>query len=151
MCRALVEWSRGQRVEHAHHVVDRIVGQMGIGGVPLDAADDEIPGGAAPSPNLDHVAEGVRVGGLTNEAGIKVFPAFGKPFENLAGAINRRAFFVAGDQQAYRSGFGPTVRVSVSFGQLVDSSHKGGDGALHVCRAAPVQHAVDHRARERVA
>ncbi len=62
--------------------------------------------------------------------------------DQRAGAVNRGAFFVAGDDQADRA----CVRRN-----LVQSGNKGRDAALHIDRAAPVQQVAANFGHERVA
>ncbi len=134
----LVQGGGGERAQHPHHVMDRIVRQVGIGGVALGAVDDHIASGAAAPPDLDHVAQRFRVGRLADDAGVELFAAFGQPFQHLARAVDGGAFLVAGDKQADGAGRGPVVRRAVAFHELRDGCGEARDRALHVGSAAPV-------------
>ena len=61
-----------------------------------------------PAPaDLDHVAQPVDRGRLADQAHIGLQPALGHPIDDRAGAVDRRAFLVAGDDQAESSRRGP--------------------------------------------
>ena len=90
---------------------------------------------AAP-PDLDHVAQLLRRGGFADNAGVDDLALGRQGLDHPFGAVQRRAFLVAGDQEGEGAG-GFTVRQ-----HLGNGGDPGGDPALHVHRAATVQDAV---------
>ncbi len=79
-----------------------------------------------------------------------VSPRSSSQSENLACAVDGGAFFVAGDQEADRSGNGPGVGYAVARYELPGGRGEGSDSAFHVGRAAPVKRAVDDLAGKRI-
>ena len=63
-------------------------------------------------------------------------------FDQSARAVNGRAFFVAGDNQADRTRFRRNV---------VQRRDEGGDAAFHIDRAAPVQQVTTNVGNKRIA
>ena len=61
ICRAVVELGRTQPVENADHFRDRVVGDMGIGGVALAAVHDELGVERSAPADFDFIAERARV------------------------------------------------------------------------------------------
>ena len=94
-------------VEQAQHAADRVVGEVRIGDMALLALHGHVAGERAAPADLDHVAEGVRVGRLAEDAMVEAFAARLRPGEQLDGAVDRRTFLVAGDQEADRAGRNP--------------------------------------------
>src|SRR6185312_2487092 len=117
---------------------------MGIGGMALTAADRDPPVERAAPAVLDGVADGLDRRRLAEHAMVETL-AFGpRPVEEPDRAVDRRAFLVAGEEEADRA----VERASL------DEAQGGGDGrgdpALHVAGAAAPELAVGDFARERV-
>ncbi len=105
----------------------------------LDALDRDRGAHAAPPADLDHVAEHLGAGGLTNHAGIERLALLGEPLQHLPGAVDGDAFLVAGDQQADRAVEGAVARAE----EARDRRDEGGDRALHVGGTPAEERAVD--------
>src|SRR3546814_18764791 len=82
--------------------MQRIVGELRVGGVPLRAAHGEACVEAAAAADLHHVAELGVAGRLADQAAVQGLVALGQPAQHFAGAVHRVAFLVAGDQQRDR-------------------------------------------------
>jgi hypothetical protein len=144
MRRAFVELLARDRIEHAHEPVRGVVGQVRIGGVALHAADREIAGhGAAPA-DLDHVAELFGIGGLADDAHVGDLALLLHPAKDFVRPVDGIAFLVAGDEEADRALEG----LALGAQERIGGRGEGGDGALHVGRAAAPELAVAHLARE---
>ena len=144
MLAAAVQRLLAQRAQHGEQSRDRIVGALGIGDMALNAAHREVAGQRTAPPDLQGVAEPLRIGRLADQAGIELLAAPDEPVEHLARAVDRRTFLVAGDQAADRPGRPMLLEKTRGCGD------EAGDRALHVDRATPVQHAVDDLAGERI-
>ena len=82
---------------------------------------------------------------LAQHAMVELFAARGRPFQQLGAAVDRDAFLVAGDQERDRA-----FRLAAVRGEMIERRRDlAGDRALHVHRAAAVQHAAGDVARER--
>ena len=138
MRRAVVERFAGQRCQHPHQPVDRVVGQVRVGDVALDAMHREVGVEAAPAADLDHVAERLGVGRLADDAGIGNLARRGQRRQHLLGAVDRRPLLVAGDEETDRAA---EIRPAVGE-EGRDRGREGGDRALHVRGAAPPYPAV---------
>jgi hypothetical protein len=102
--------------------------------MPLDAAHGQPPRERTAPPDLDRVAEPLRVGRLADQAGIRGLAPLGQPSEHLARAIDRRALLVAGNQEADRAG--RALRIE----EPGRGGHEAGDRTLHVDGAPPIEH-----------
>ena len=122
--------------------MDRVVGLVRVGRVALGAVDADLGVEAAAAADLDDVAEGLRVGGLADEAEVRDFAVGLHPVEHADGAVGGRAFFVAGDEEADRA--------LEDGGVGGRGGDEGGDAALHVAGAAADEVAVYHVAGEGV-
>ncbi len=101
----------------------------------LHALDGELAGQRAAPADLDHVAHRRRIGRLAEQAMVEALAAFGRPLEELHGAVHRDALLVTGDQERDRS-----FRRACARSEVVERSrHGASDGALHVDRAAAVE------------
>ena len=127
-------------------LVDRIAGEVRIGDVALHALDAQLARQRAAAPVLDHVAERAHGGRLADDAVVELPALRGEPVAERHGAVERRAFLVARDQEGDRAG-----RIGPGGDELLDRDHHRGERALHVGSAAAVQHAVAVRRHERVA
>ncbi len=118
---------------------------MRIGDVPLHPTHHEAGVQAAATACLDHFPQPSGVGRLAAQAEIRDVLVRRHPVQHAPCAVQLRAFLVPGDEQADR----PGGKASPARQALRHRVHEGGDRALHVAGAAPVQRAVDHRALER--
>ena len=76
---------------------------------------------------------------------VEFLAALGAPFQQLDGAVDGDVLFVAGDQERDR-----TLRLAAIVGEILQhGGDAAGDAALHVDRAAAIEEAVLHFARER--
>ena len=81
----------------------RIVGAVRIGDVALLAGDDQHAVLRAAPAELDGVAELVDIARLAQHAMVELLAARRRPLQQLEGAVDRDAFFVAGDQERDRA------------------------------------------------
>ncbi|MNL74839.1 hypothetical protein D3C87_2005400 [compost metagenome] len=95
----MVEGRMHQRFGHQDDATHRIVGEMGIGRVPLHAMHCYRARDRATPADLDHVAEPVGIGRFADQAGIPALAPVRRPFQQFDGPVDRRAFLVAGNQQ----------------------------------------------------
>src|SRR5260221_620739 len=98
-----IELFARHRVQHADEVMDGIVGEMRVGGVALGPVNGQGAGQAAAAADLDHVAEGLGVGRLADDAGVETLAARFQPVEHLLRAVDRDTLLVAGNEQADRA------------------------------------------------
>ena len=110
----------------------------------LAAVDQEPAGQRAAPAVLDRVAQRADGGRLADDAMVETLAFHQRPFEELDGAVDRRAFLVAGDEEADRAG----ERL------LGDEAQGGGcrrgEAALHVASAAAPELTVGDFGRERI-
>jgi hypothetical protein len=119
---------------------------MRVGDVALLAVYGQAPAQRAAPTVLDDIAEpGVR-GRFAHQTIVDMLAARREPIDHLDGAVDRRAFFVGGDQQADRA-----LMVGMLPDKILDRGDERRQRALHVGGAAPVQQSVAHLRRERVA
>ena len=135
---AVIERDRVDLGQHRHQFGDRIVGELRIGNMPLTAGHFDPDVDRSAPPDLDRIAEPIGRGRFADEAQIGLQPALRQPIEDRAGAVDRRAFLVAGEQQADDALAGGTR----------GGGDEGGDRALHVDRAAPVEQIAANFGRE---
>ena len=124
MLGAVVERRGGQRVQHARPAgAPGCRRDAGRRRGPARRATVEPAGHAAAPADLDHVAERRRDGRLADQAGVEHLAVLPQPVQHLAGAVDRGAFLVAGDQQADRAG-----EVVAALGQeALGRGDEGGD------------------------
>jgi hypothetical protein len=126
--------------------VHRVLAQMRIGDVRLDALHPQAAMQGAAAAVLHHVAEAGHAGGFADDAGVDALAACGQPFHHAHRAVDGRAFLVRGDQPGDGTG------VLRMFGQeMLDSGKPGGDGALHVGRAAAIELPIAFQRQEGIA
>src|SRR5690606_34910118 len=89
--------------------------------------------------DLDHVAQTLDAGRFADEAQVGHFAALADQLDQRAGAVDRRAFLVAGYDHAERAGLARNLRR-----RRDHRRHR----ALHVDRAAPVEQVAAHLGRE---
>ena len=92
---------------------------------------------AAPASDLDGLAEMIGVGRLANNHLIETFARRMQRFHQLDGAIDRRAFFIAGHQKGNGAG-----RRAILIEIMTGGGDEGGNRAFHVRRSASPKHAV---------
>ena len=111
----------------------------------LHAADGEFAAHAATAAVFDHVASTFYRRGFANDAVIHLYTALFEQLANHYRAVDRRAFFVAGEQQ------GDGQRgVGLASHEFFHCHHKGGNGGFHIARAPAKQTAIAVRRGERV-
>ena len=135
MLGAVVQRPVQDRRQHLHQALDRVVGQMRIGGVAAGAQNGEESGHRPPAADLDHIAQRFGIGRFADQAGIQDLALFGQPFEHPDRAVDGLAFLVAGDQQAD----GPRKAVIPGFKKPRRGGGETGDRGFHVRRAAAVK------------
>ncbi len=146
MIAAPVERLRRQAADQPHQPRDRIVGAVRIGHVTLPAAHYQRAVERAAPAGLDGVADGLDVARLAEDAMIESFAAPGRPLQQLHGAVDGYALFVAGDEQRQRAVRGPAA----VGGEVVERrGDKTGHAAFHVDDAAAVQPVFGNCAGER--
>ena len=131
MCVAVIKVRCSETAQHGNQAGQWIVGELRIGGVALGAKYGEARVQTAASANLDHIAEMFGIGRLANQAEINLLIIFLQPLEQGARAIDRRAFFIASDQQAD----GTFRWIGVGAQKACGGGDEGGDCALHVAGA----------------
>src|ERR1019366_3054967 len=139
MRRALVERRGGQGIEQTHEFWKGIVRLLGVGGMTLPSLDDERAIERAAPSNLDRVAERLSARRFADDAMVEALAFVVSPAQELFGAIDRRAFLVAGDEKTDRA----LVR-SMLRGISAGGGGKRGNAPLHVGRAAPPDRAIGH-------
>ncbi|MDT4852260.1 hypothetical protein FQZ97_864840 [compost metagenome] len=137
---------RHQFGQCGRHRVHRVLRQVRVRDVALHAVHRELAAHGAAAAVLDHVAAARDRGGLADDAVVDGFTACGQRVADDHGAVDARAFLVAGQQQGQRE-----RRVGLALQELFDGGHEGRDRGLHVAGAAAVELAVAVRGRERVA
>ena len=103
MRRAGIEWRGGQGAEQSHELWNRIVRSLGKGGMALAALDNERAVERAAPADLDRVAEPLKARWFADDAMVEVFAFPVSPAQEFFGAIDGRAFLVAGDEKADRA------------------------------------------------
>ena len=104
------------------------------------------PGQRAAAADLDGVAEFLFARRLADDAPVDLLAALAQRLDHLLGAVDRRAFLVAGDQVGDRA-----LVLRVRLHEIFGGGDHGGQRALHVGGAAAKQQAVAHRGLERIA
>ncbi|MND90501.1 hypothetical protein D3C80_825860 [compost metagenome] len=117
--------------------VDRVLGQVRVGHVALHTAHGQLGAEGAATTVLDHVTHQGGARRFADDAPVQTFLARGEAFDHGLGAVVRRAFFVAGDQEG---DFALVIRV-VGDKTLGGDGH-GGEAAFHVGGATAAEHAV---------
>ncbi len=96
--------------------------------------------------NLGHFAQGSRVCWLTNNAMVNGLALIGNCLQHLLGAVDGRAFLVAGDQET-----DGTIEITVARRQELGCGiGEAGDCGFHVDRSPAIEGAVLHLRAERV-
>ena len=139
--RPCIQAVRREVVEQGQQPMHRIIRQMRIGDMALNAGHGDGRAEAAATPDLDDLAEAVRIGRLPHHTEIRHLAMLAHPLHDAHGAVPRRPLLVARDEQRDRSrqGFG---RLGLSHAR-----NEGCNRRLHIAGAAPMQHAIlDHAA-----
>ncbi len=121
--------------------VDRVLRQVRIGDMALHAAYGQLGAEGATTAVLDHVTDQGGARRLADDAPVQTLLARRQALDHGFGAVVRRAFFVAGDQER---DLALVIRV---VGDKAFGGHgHGGEAAFHVRRATAAEHAVfvDH-------
>ena len=127
---APVKFRTVHRCQHLHQPCHRIVGQMGIGDMPLCPCHNQMAAQTAPPPVLDHVTQHVGIGGFAHDAHVRDLVIGHGPFDHSYRTIQRITFFITGDQQADRPG-----HAAANYHRR--RSHKGSHTAFHIgCTAS---------------
>ena len=126
-------------------LVDGVARQLRVGDVALDAAHGELAAERAATAVLDHVARLFDRCGFAHDAVVQRFATGFELLHHHFGAVNRRAFLVAGQQEGDGN-----LRVWVSGQKFFHRHDERGDGGFHVTGAAAKELAVLVRGRERV-
>ncbi|MNP06740.1 hypothetical protein D3C76_987370 [compost metagenome] len=131
----------GQFCQGRSGEVDRILCQVRVSHVTLHTAHGQLGAEGAATAVLDHVTHQGGARRFADDAPVQTLLARGQAFNHRLGAVMRRAFFIAGDQEG---DLALVIRV-------VGDETLGGHGhrrqaAFHVRRAAAAEHAVlvDH-------
>jgi hypothetical protein len=103
LCAALVKRLALQRCDKRNEAANRIFGALRIGDVPLFAADNQMAVERTATAHLDGIAHRLLIARLAQDAVIEFLAALGGPFQQLGRAIDRDAFFVAGNQKRDRA------------------------------------------------
>ena len=143
---ALVPHGSGQLGQGGQGLVNGIARQLRVGNVPLDAAHGEPAAERAAPAVLDHVAGLFDRGGHAHDAVVDPLAPRAQLFDHHLGAIHRRAFFIAGQQERQRDpGLGRGRQ------EFLDRHDKGRDRGFHVAGAAAVELAILVGGHERIA
>ena len=141
---AFVPDGGGEFRQRGQRLMNGVARKLRVGDMALHAVDGELAAHGAAAAVFDHVACAFDGGGLAHNAPVQALAALFEGFDDDLGAINRRAFFIAGQQKGdVESGFGRDLQ------KLFDSHDKGGDRGFHITGAAPVEFAVAVRGHKR--
>src|SRR3984893_10308823 len=110
-----------------------MVGALRIGGVALPAGDRERPRETSAPADLQRVAHALDACGFADDAAVELFAPRLGPLQELFGAIDARAFLVAGDQER---------NCALGLAVIDRGGDETSDRSLHVHGAAAVEHAV---------
>ena len=141
-----VPFSRREFGECRRERVHRIFGLMRIGHVALHAVHGEAARERTAATDLDGVADGLFARGFADDAIVDAFAAGVEGLDDALGAIDRGAFFVAGDQKCDRAA---VARMGAD--EFFGGGDHGRETAFHVGRAASVEHAIADGRHEGVA
>ena len=125
--------------------VHRVVGEVRIGDVTLDAVHGELARERAAPADLDRVAERVGAAGLADHAPVDLLAARFERFHHAPRAVDRRAFLVARQQERERAAV-----IGMRGDKALAGGHHRRESTLHVGGAAAVQDAVAHDRVERI-
>ena len=100
---AFVPTTRGKFGQCGREAVHRVIRQLGIGNVPLHAVYGELAGERPAPSNFQHVATVFQARGFTDDAPVDRGAPRQQRFDHSLRAVDRRAFFVAGDQECDRA------------------------------------------------
>ena len=138
--------ARGEFRQRRGKRVYRVVRQLRVGHVALNAMDGEAAGEAAPAPVLDNIAEALLAGRLAYQAPVDGLATFLQPFDHPAGAIDTGAFLVAGHQPSDTA-----LMVGAGGEKFLDGREHGRQAAFHVGGTTAVKQTVANGRLERVA
>jgi hypothetical protein len=126
--------------------VDGVFRQLRIRDVALDAVHGQPSRERSAPADLDGVAQLLLAGGFADDAPVDLLAALAQRFHHFLGAVDRRAFLVAGDQVGDRA-LVPGVFAHEVFGR----GDHGRERALHVGGATSKKEPVAYRRFERIA
>ena len=114
--------------------VDGIIRKLRVSDMTLLAMDPEVAVQGPAATDFDHVARLLPAGRFTNKTPVDLFTLFIQVFEDLDGAVDRRPFFIAGEEK------GDRTRVSgILFHESFARRDHGGNAAFHVGCAPAVE------------
>ena len=122
-----------------------VLGQLGIGHVPLHTMHRQAPTEGSPSADFDGVADRGFAGGLAHHAPVYALAPRGERLDHALGPIDRGAFLIAGDEigdRAFVTGMGAD--------ELLRRREHRGESALHIGRATAVKDSIADGRHERV-
>src|ERR1017187_8645811 len=122
-----------------------VLAQLRIGDMTLHAVHRQAPRQRAAATDLDGIADAVLAGGLTDDAPVDALAALAQRFDHTLGAVDRRAFLVAGNQK----GECATV-VGIRSDEILGGGDHGRESAFHVRGPAAVEQTVADRGLERI-
>src|SRR5690606_4679026 len=88
---------------------------------------------------FDNIPDGASAGRLANDTPVDLLVALAEMLYNFDGAVNGRAFFIAGDQKADGA---PMPRMGLD--EPLAGGDKGRQAAFHIGGTPAQQHAVFH-------
>src|ERR1700731_4441659 len=142
----LTPLATGEFGERRRERMHRILGELRVGDMPLHAMDGEAAAERAATTHLDGVADRGFARGLTYHAPIEALAPLAQQLRHTARPIDRRALLITRDQKCNR----PLV-IRMRPDELLGGGDHRRKSALHVGRAAAVQHAVADLRRKRIA
>lgn len=140
-----VPFDRHQLGQSRCQPMDRIFGQLRVGDVTLHTLHRELAAHAATAPVFDHVARALHRGGFAHDAPVQTFTPGFQGLADLDRAVQRRAFFIAGEQEG-----DVDQRRWLRGHKLFTRHHHGGQRRFHVAAATAIQHAIAVGGGERV-
>ena len=132
--------------KRGRQIVNRVARQVRVGDVPLNPLHRELARESAAAAVLDHVAGAFHAGRFAYDAVVEPFAARLEHVADDNGAIDGRAFLVAGEQEG-----DVEWCVRLRDDEFLHRDNEGGDRRFHVARAAAVELAVALGGREWIA
>src|SRR5690242_12431910 len=138
MLAAGIERRRLQGGQKLRQSTDRVFGALRIGGVALASLHGERRRKTAAAADLDLIPDAGRRCRLAHDGGGKALAATGGPVEDLYGTVDGGPLLVPGHQNRKAA----AEVFAAAAHEAKRSGNHGGEAALHVHRAAAVEHAV---------
>ena len=117
--------------------MNRVLGQMRVGHMALNAANGELGPQRTATAVLDHITHQGSARRLADDAPVQTLVTCGETFDHGLGAVMGRAFFVTGDQKCDLA-----LVVRVVADKAFSGHQHGCQAAFHVGRATAAKHAV---------